>query len=267
MVQLPHFAILKFGTATILKRSRPQSEGIIGSYELEFYMEDYPGGTLTDGVFRAARKGHYALFRPGQRQQLVPPYKCYFLNIATQDPELCMLLERVPAFGAVWEMEAVVELVREMMAVPDKGSLPGRMWLQSCAGRVLSLVLEQQSFRIPPEPGALLHRDMLMQVDRYIRDHLTEDLSLARLAQLARLDPTYFHKLYTSAYGVTPAQRVLACRISAAKMAIAEGDLSLDEIAFRCGFSSQSYFTRKFKQATNRTPSRYRKEMQENLKK
>lgn len=266
-MQLPHFAILRFGTATIAKRSRPQPEGIISAYEFEFYPEDHPGGTLTDGAFRSARKGHYALFRPGQHQQLIPPYKCYYLNITTQDPELCALLDRMPAFGPVWEMETVVELVREMMATPEKQSVMGRLWLQSCAGRVLSLLLGQQSLGTPAEPGVLLHRDTLMEVDRYIREHLSEDLSLSRLAGLARLTPTYFHKLYTSVYGMTPAQRVLNCRITAAKMAIAEGELPLNEIAFRLGFSSQSYFTCKFKRATKRTPSKYRKELQENLKK
>lgn len=266
-MQLPHFTILNFGMVAIVKRNRPQSERIISAYELEFYMEDHPGGTLTDGVFQPARKGYYALYRPGQHQQLVPPYKCYFLNIVTQDPELCALLDRMPPSGPVWDMETVVELVREMMAAPEKRSLAGRIWLQSCACRVLSLLLGQQTLGAPAEPGALLHRDTLMGVDRYIREHLAENLSLSRLAGLARMDPTYFHKLYTSAYGVTPAQRVLTCRITAAKMAIAEGELSLNEIAFRCGFSSQSYFTQKFKQTTGYTPAGYRNHLRDSLKK
>lgn len=264
---LPNFALFRFGAATISKRTRPQSEGLISSYELEFYTEDHPGGTLTDGVFQAARKGHYALFRPGQRQQLVPPYKCYMFNFITKDPELCALLDRMPATGPVWEMEAVVEQIREMMATPDKRSLTGRMRLQSCACRLLSLLLEQQSFGVPAEPGVLLHRDKLMEVDRYIREHLAEDISLTRLAQMAQLDPTYFHKLYTSAYGTTPAQRVLTCRIAAAKLAIAEGELSLNEIALRFGFSSQSYFTYKFKQTTGYTPAGYRKRLHDSMNK
>lgn len=266
-MQLPHFALSRFGAVNVVKRTPLQSEVLIGAYELEFYTEDSSGGTLTDGVFRQARKGWYCLYRPGQRQQLVPPYKCYFLNVFTQDPELCDFLDRLPPAGPVWDMEAVVELMREMMATPEKQSLTGRLWLQSCASRVLSLLIGQRPLGMPAEPGAFLHRDALMAVDRYIREHLSEDLSLNRLAELSRLDPTYFHKLYTSAYGKTPAQRVLTHRITAAKMAIAEGELSLNEIATRCGFSSQSYFTCKFKQATGLTPSGYRSYIQANLKK
>ena len=266
-MQLPHFTLSRFGAVTISLRARPQSESILSAYELEFYTEDHPGGTLTDGAFRQARKGWYCLYRPGQRQQLVPPYKCYFLNIITQDRELCELLDRLPAAGPVWNMESVVELLREMMATPEKQSPAGRMWLQSCACRVLSLLLGQLPSGVPAEPGVLRHREALMEVDRYIREHLSEDLALTRLAGIARLDPTYFHKLYTSAYGKTPAQRVLAYRITAAKMAIAEGELCLSEIASRFGFSSQSYFTCKFRQATGHTPREYRKRIQANLKK
>ena len=92
-----------------------------------------------------------------------------------------------------------------------------------------------------------------------MRNHPGEDLSLNRLAQLSNLDPTYFHKLYTKAYGKTPAQQTVNYRIVAAKLALAEGSMSISEVAAQCGFSSQAYFCNKFRQITGKTPTEYRK--------
>lgn len=266
-MQLPHFSLSRFGFTSITNKKQRSSSEMLSAYEFEFYVEDYPGGTLTDGVFRSARKQCYALYRPGQYQQLVPPYKCYFMNVITQDPELCDFLDHLPATGMVWNMDAVVDLLREMMATQDKNSLEGRLWVESCACRILSLLAPHSLSHEPTDQGAFLHHKELVAADRYIRDNLSEDLSLARLAELSNLDPTYFHKLYTSAYGKTPAQRTLAYRITAAKLALVENELSLSEIASQCGFSSQSYFTSKFKQATGRTPSQYRRVLLDREKK
>lgn len=258
-MQLFHFSVGRFGAVNVQKWKHPREEVIIGAYEFEFYTEDSTGGTLTDGKFRPARKGEYNLYRPGQRQQLVPPYKCYFMNIITRDPELCDFLDRLPDNGMVWDMEGVVALLRDMMATQNKNSIEGRLWIESCACRVLSLLASQRLTREPEDRVAFLHRDELMAADRYIREHLSEELLLEQLAEMSNLDPTYFHKLYTRAYGKTPAQRTLGYRIAAAKVALAEGELSVGEIAARCGFSSASYFSSKFKEVTGKTPLQHRK--------
>ena len=260
-VQLPHFSLSRFGLLNITPRKNLQSEYLITAYEFEFYPDAATGGTLTDGVFRPAQKQHYCLFRPGQRQQLVPPYKCYFLNIMTQDPLLCNFLDQLPDCGLLWNMDEIVETLREMMSTQDKNSLASRLFLQSCACRILSLLAHQRLPLTSSDSGAFLHRKTLMAVDRYIRDNLTEDLSLGRLSELSNLDPTYFHKLYTSVYGKSPAQRTLAYRITAAKIALNDSDLPLSDIAAQCGFSSQSYFASKFKEATGFSPSQYRRNL------
>lgn len=264
-MDLPQLSLFEFGAANIKPRNPPRPERTITTYELEFYTDDYPGGTLTDGVFRSAQKGYYALYRPGQRQKLIPPYRCYYLNIATQDPDLCALLDGLPSAGLLWNMDSAVDLLREMILYRDKASLSDRLGLQSCVSRLLLLLNGQQKVGQSTDPATFRWRQTLVVADQYIRDHLSEDLSLRRLAEVSRLDPTYFHKLYTNAYGKTPAQRILAYRIAAAKTALMEGELTLNEIAFQCGFSTHSYFSCKFKQVTGYTPSQYRKYILEKM--
>lgn len=255
-MQLPHFSISRFGVTQVKKVGKPYQ---VRFYEMEFYTADYPGGTETDGVFRSAKKGYYALYRPGQQQRLIGPYQCYYLNFSTQDPVLCDFFDNLPDYAPVWNMEQIVEQIREMLRTEDKESLSGRLRLEACAAQVLSLLAQH-----PTAAGsASVHREELARADRYIREHYAEELPLKKLAAISNLDPTYFHKLFTRVYGKTPAQRVLSRRITAAQIALEEGNLSVGEIAAACGFSSQTYFACKFREITGKTPTAYRKHKQE----
>lgn len=211
-----------------------------------------------DGTFYPARRGRVVLGKPGQKQAMHPPYKCWFLNIVTQDPELQELFDQLPEESTLWAMDEAVEVFQQMASMDDKISLEGRLQLQSYACKLLSMLTQLRTVTEASRANAARHQKTLMEVDRYIREHLSEDLSLEVLARVANLDPTYFHKLFTSAYGMTPARRVLGYRISAAKNGIIDGTMPLDELAAKCGFSSQSYFCYKFKKYVGSSPTRYR---------
>lgn len=260
-MNFPQFAVSRFGyydsdVVSIGKRVG-KYRAVLG-YELDFFFEDCDGGRALDGTFYQARRGRVVLGKPGQKQAMHPPYKCWFLNIVTQDPELQELFEQLPTESTLWNMDEAIELFQQMAGMDDGLSLEGRLQLQSCACRLLRLLTQCRTVPEAIRSTAARHQKTLMAVDKYIREHLSEDLSLEVLAKIANLDPTYFHKLFTSVYGMTPARRVLGYRISAAKSGLIEGTIPLDELAAKCGFSSQSYFCYKFKKSVGSSPTRYR---------
>lgn len=261
----PVFSISRFGA---FEYATPKGGGIlegverlVSSYEFEFYTDDGAGGLRNDGVFYQARRGGCTLAKPGQVQVVVRPYRGYYLNIVTQDPELCDMLDHLPTSFVLWNMNEVVKLFHQMIATEDQESLVSRMLLQGYACRILSLLYRYRRDPKSSDSNVYQHRKILLMADKYIRDHLSEDLTLHSLAKLCNLDPTYFHKLYTAAFGRTPAQRILGFRIAAAKTGLIESNVSLGELASRCGFSSQTYFCYKFKQVTGMTPLQYRNQM------
>lgn len=270
IMQGPYFSISNYGAFNSSVKKRKASilpERMISAYEFEFYTEDCTGGLMIDGVRYNAKKGFFSCTKPGQRQRMVMPYKCYFFNICTQDEELCELLDSMPQFAALWNMEDIVNIFRKMLTVENMATLENRMHLEGCILQIISLVARSQL----PESGegkdsALLHRKILQDADKYIRIHFAEDIGLAEMAQRFNLHPNYFHRLYTTAFGMSPAQRLLACRIKAAKMLLLTTNLSMSEIAAQCGFSSQTYFGYKFKEVTKYTPLQYRKKMLGNRK-
>lgn len=264
-MQCPYFTLFNYGaydsSVTNIRRAE-QKDRLITAYEFEFYTEDCSGGICINSKRYTAKKGYFTCTKPGQIQKMMLPYKCYFFNICTQDEALCELFDHLPEYSFLWCMDEVVAIFREMLAVESTGLLANRLQLEGCVCKLISLVARSRPY--VPEKGednTLLHRKNLQLADKYIREHFAEELSLENLAARYNLHPNYFHRLYTAAYGKTPAQRILSCRISAAKTALLTENRSISEVAAECGFSSQSYFGYKFKEVTGYSPLQFRKKM------
>jgi len=98
------------------------------------------------------------------------------------------------------------------------------------------------------------------RVREYIQRSLDQDLSIDALAAVVGLSPTYFAELFRQSTGFTPHQFVSHHRVELAQQLLKHANLSLAEIAYRCGFASQSQFTTTFRRFTGVTPGRFRAE-------
>lgn len=250
-----------YDSAVFKQTASSKKERTVSSYEFELYPENCAGGITINGKAYVARKGCFSLTKPGWRQRMRLPYKCYFFNIYTEDETLCELLDALPEYGVLWDMDEAVKVFHELLQVGNPARPENRLLIDSCVCKLLSMLLRTGNADDPRESGALSHRRILQHVDCYIREHYAEALTLGQLAQQCNLHPNYFHRLYTAAFGQTPAQRILSCRIGAAKMLLLTQNCTMSEIATRCGFSSQTYFGYKFKEFMGMTPLQYRKKM------
>jgi transcriptional regulator GlxA family with amidase domain len=103
-----------------------------------------------------------------------------------------------------------------------------------------------------------LTHTQLQQVLNYIHTHLERDLSLAELAEVINISPTYFASLFKQAMAVSPHQYVIQQRVEQAKLMLSKTDLEIADIALQVGFSSQSHLTQHFKRFTGKTPKQIR---------
>jgi AraC family transcriptional regulator len=99
----------------------------------------------------------------------------------------------------------------------------------------------------------------LSRVLAYIEEHLAEEITLSDLANVACLSLFHFARAFAATVGVPPHRYVSRRRLENAKQRIAGGKVSMSEVAFDCGFSSQSSFGRAFRRATGMTPAEYRR--------
>lgn len=92
----------------------------------------------------------------------------------------------------------------------------------------------------------------------YIRAHTEDDYTAEEMAQELGISAYYLSHLFKAYTGMTPVAYKNACRIQQAKQMLYATELSVSEIAMACGFNSQSYFVKKFREHETLTPSAYR---------
>lgn len=102
----------------------------------------------------------------------------------------------------------------------------------------------------------------LQGVAEYIDSHLDEDLSAARLCQMAGFSRFHFHRQFLHFFGMTVFRRVQTQRLRRAAKALVTSDLAVIEVALEAGFESPEAFARVFKKAFSQTPSQFRRDPQ-----
>ncbi|WP_242050619.1 helix-turn-helix transcriptional regulator [Oculatella sp. FACHB-28] len=83
-------------------------------------------------------------------------------------------------------------------------------------------------------------------------------MSLAEVAGVINISPTYFASLFKQAMGISPHQYVIQQRVEKAKLMLKRTNLAIADIALQVGFSSQNHLTQQFKRITGMTPKQVR---------
>jgi AraC family transcriptional regulator len=94
---------------------------------------------------------------------------------------------------------------------------------------------------------------------RRVRDFLQENfsrkVSVADVAALCELSPGHFIQAFTSTFGQSPHQYLLQLRVAEAERLLLNGNLPIAEVAYLCGFSSQSHLTSTMRRYKGTTPA------------
>jgi AraC family transcriptional regulator len=104
-------------------------------------------------------------------------------------------------------------------------------------------------------------RQLFLRLTR-VRNHIElgggSDSSLARLADIAKLSPTHFLRVYRDVFGQTPHRHVVATRLAAARDLLLRTQMGVTELCRTLGFENRCAFARVFKQHYGVAPTRLR---------
>lgn len=99
------------------------------------------------------------------------------------------------------------------------------------------------------------------QVRDYIDAHLSDQIRLKDLAQLLGMSIFHFSRQFKETMHMAPYQFVMRTRLAYAKSLLrSQLTLNISDIAFQCGFSSQSHFSHHFRKAVGVSPKIYRQD-------
>ena len=98
----------------------------------------------------------------------------------------------------------------------------------------------------------------IAELQRWLPDHLDEDLSVDALAARAGMSSRTFARTFAAETGTTPAAYVEELRIEAARRLLEDSDLTVETVARRVGFRRPETLYRAFRRRVATTPDRYR---------
>ncbi|HEY1998953.1 GlxA family transcriptional regulator [Paraburkholderia sp.] len=98
----------------------------------------------------------------------------------------------------------------------------------------------------------------MVAIQQYMLDNLAAGHTLASLAERAHMSARNMTRLFTRECGVSPATFLNNARIDAARRFLESTDLTLREIAKRCGFDGTDGFRRTFQRRLQINPADYR---------
>nr|WP_304059328.1 AraC family transcriptional regulator [Enterocloster clostridioformis] len=98
----------------------------------------------------------------------------------------------------------------------------------------------------------------LKPVLEYIDINYSQAISLDDLSRIAGMSPKYFCRYFHSVIHTTPIDYLNYYRIERACYELSATDLTVSEVAYRCGFADVCYFIKMFKKYKGITPRHYR---------
>lgn len=100
---------------------------------------------------------------------------------------------------------------------------------------------------------------MMDRAIHYIQTHLTDKLTVEKIASSTGYSPSYFSHVFSEETGLSPYQFVLKSRLDHAQQLLKTTRLTVQEIAFQCGFNSAANFCYTFRRMTGTSAHEYRK--------
>lgn len=103
--------------------------------------------------------------------------------------------------------------------------------------------------------------NVIKEAIQYLKNNYMKDLELKEVAEAVHINTSYLSSLFKKETSMTFSQHLNIIRLNKSVGLLKTRGLTLEEIAKSCGFTSQNYFIRTFKQYYSDTPGKYRRDL------
>ena len=103
--------------------------------------------------------------------------------------------------------------------------------------------------------ASITNSSQIEKVESYIKNHYTQELTIAKLARITGMSASYMIHEFTRENGISPMQYLASYRVTQAVELLRKSKLDIYEIALATGFKNVCSFNRTFRKITGVTPS------------
>jgi AraC family transcriptional regulator len=170
-------------------------------------------------------------------------------------------VDRLEIIQKIGINDSIVQHFGELfLAELDSSRLSSSLYAESLGTALAVHIFRHYSTlqRQIPEYSDGLPKHKLDRVLEYINANLHQDVKLEDIAKVAGMSQYYFCRLFSKSMNIPPYQYLTQQRIERAKQLLKFSEITISDIAYSCGFNSQSHLTQQFRKLTGVTPKVYR---------
>ncbi|MBO7747938.1 helix-turn-helix transcriptional regulator [Paenibacillus sp. MWE-103] len=186
-----------------------------------------------------------------------------FLHFSADDGQFPHLLrENGPDLLPAPESSFHASLISYLLEVTylEKNGRRSGMLLASLLNELDHLAARRNAPPDEPDPQAAgsPYSLVVSKAIHYIKRHLAQPITAQAIAEHCRISHEHLSRLFVREVGIPPRQMIIQLRLERAAHQLRHSTLSINEIAERCGFSENHYFSRTFASHFGLSASAYR---------
>lgn len=227
-------------------------------FEIEFIISADGIGYINNNSFQL-KPNTIIVAKPGTYRYSQYNFKCYFVNIEiTKDDKYYMLLSQTPDLYFNINQTKYLRVFKDIYELNEKVS-------DKTTDIFKAYIIELVYYLIEDTAGNLIfnNRSNFKLIDEciaYFEKNYEDKITLNDLAENLNYSPNYIQSRFKKYIGVTPLEFLESYRLEESKKLLLLSNDKILNIANSCGFTSESYFIKKFKAKYGLTPKEFRKQ-------
>lgn len=103
-------------------------------------------------------------------------------------------------------------------------------------------------------------RVAVRNMQRYLKDHLMEDVSMGEIAKVASYSPWHSFRIFKDLVGIAPGAYLRRLRLSQSALELRDSKVKIIDVAYKYGYASVDGYQRSFKREFGENPKEYAKD-------
>lgn len=248
-----------YDSKIVMKNTLISKQRKASMFEIELPIEE-GGIAYLENSSSQIMPGMVICAKPNQTRHTRFPFKCYYIHLIIHNGPLYDILIKTPEIFRTNQFDCYqkifAKLINHFNLLSDTEEIIIQSLLLELIYRIGKDALQQNNTFRNSNTHLVIENSI-----KFIKSHLTEKITLNRIANEMAISPTYFHNIFKTSVGKTLHDYVEDQRIKKAIGLIQTTDYSLTRIAYECGFSSQSYFSFAFKRRMKKSVRAYKQEL------
>ncbi len=257
-MKIPEMKIIAYGTWHNHRKLTKTKNRFVLNYELEVHHEG--GSAYINDIPYHLEPGDIIFSAPGDTRFSAPPSATdyiYFDFVSPPPESFQKILHLIPHYCP--SMPEIKHLIEAFAYHYEKTTLTSPYQLQLLLLSMLLSLAESNGELVKEVSKPSKHQAMIFKSVCFMRDHLSDDISVKDMADYIGYSTSHFNYIFKSYIGTAPYAYYISLKMHEAKHLLATTQIPITQIAEQLAFHSVSDFSYFFRKVYHQTPSQFRK--------